>query len=87
MANGIRLTGTFGVFFAGTLQAQVLDGRERLLASVELAPVDPRESITLEKQIKAPAAADGVTLHLVDVLGADRGVLATARILPSSGSP
>jgi hypothetical protein len=32
-SNGIRLTGTFGVvFFVGTLQARVFDGRERLVS-------------------------------------------------------
>jgi|SRR5271165_918420 len=86
-SNGIRLTGTSGVFFAGTLQARVFDGRERLVSRKELAPVDRRESIRLENEIKATAAAGHITLHLLDVHGLDRGRLATARVLTPSARP
>jgi hypothetical protein len=85
-ANGIQLRGTFGVFFAGTLKAQLCDRRKTLLATVDLGHVDPREFITLEKEIAAPEAAEHVTLHLVDLHGVDRGPLGTASVQPKLGS-
>jgi hypothetical protein len=81
-ASGIRLKGELGVFFVGTLQAQLFDRRKRLLCTAEVAQVDPRESVVLEKEIAAPASADRVTLHLLDSHGVDRGAVATARVMP-----
>ncbi len=84
--NGIRLTGTFGIFFEGTLKAQLFDRRNVRVATVELLRVDPRESVSLEKEIKAPVAADRVTLRLVDVHGVDRGAIASTHVQPALGS-
>lgn len=85
-ANGIRLTGSFGVFFAGTLKLSVFDALKRPLTEMEVARVDPKESLTLEKEIVVPAATRLVSLHLIDLHGADCGELATAKVQPNSGS-
>jgi hypothetical protein len=85
-ASGIWLTGSFGVFFAGTLKAELFDGTKTLLADIEVARVEPKESLTLEKEIAAPTAVDQVILHIVNLRGIDCGELGSANVQPKSGS-
>jgi hypothetical protein len=85
-ASGIRLTGSFGVFFAGTLKAELFDARKTLLADIEVARVEPKGSFTLEKEIAAPTAVEQVILHIVNLRGIDCGELASANVQPKSGS-
>lgn len=70
-----RLAGTFGVFFAGKLVAQLRDTRGGLVSTVPLQAVDPAETVNLNKEIKVPAAAAKISLHVIDERGTDRGSL------------
>lgn len=81
----IRLSGSFGVFFAGQLMAHVYDHDGRLLRTTPLLPVNPGEAVTLEKDIEAGADADRVSLHLESSDGVDRGSLGEARLEPPRG--
>jgi hypothetical protein len=81
----MKLTGTFGVFFAGKLVAQLADKKGSLIATIPLQPVDPAELVKLNQEIKAPAEAEIASLHLIDAHGTDRGALGEAQITYSRG--
>jgi hypothetical protein len=85
-AKGIRLTGSFGVFFAGTLKLGVFDALKTPLTEMEVVRVDPKESLKLDQEIAVPAATRLVSLHFIDLHGVDRGELGTAKVQPNSGS-
>lgn len=84
--DDLRLTGAFGVFFAGKLIAwfEGKDGAE--LASVSLRDVDPSQEVTLNQEMKMPAGAASVSLRLIDEQGKDRGSLGKVEISRRVGS-
>jgi len=71
--GGVRLTGYFGVFYAGRLVARVYDARGVALKPVDLARADPLEAVSLDSVVSLPPEAATVSLHLVDEHGLDRG--------------
>lgn len=73
-ADGVRLQGTFGVFYPGRLIAR-LYAHSVNVQSIPLTTVSPLELITLDKTINAPAAVTRVTVHLEDLQGTDRGAV------------
>jgi hypothetical protein len=76
LENGkVRLSGAFGVFFAGRLMAHFYGEHGREVAIIPLANVDPSELVTLETEIAAPGKPARISLHLEDSSGADRGSL------------
>jgi len=77
---GVRLSGAFGVFFSGTLKAQVLDDRGVQIAAVELQTVDPLNPVELSQTIKVADGADRISIYLNDERGIDRGSLGEATI-------
>lgn len=85
-ADHLKLNGTFGVFFAGKLVAQLSDAKGGVVATITLQPVDPAELVKLNREIKAPAGAEKISLHLIDAHGTDRGMLGEAQVAHASES-
>jgi hypothetical protein len=78
--TGVKLAGFFGVLYSGRLVARLYDARGVPLKPLEVTKVDPREAVTLDATVPAPAEAVRVTLHLIDEQGSDRGSLGEAEI-------
>ena len=79
-AEGLQLSGSFGVFFPGRLVAHVFDPRGLEIATEDLQPVDPQTPVELKQTIKAPLGAYRVSIHLDDEHGVDRSSLGEAEI-------
>jgi hypothetical protein len=86
-STGVILSGSFGVFFPGTLVAHLYDDNGVEANAVSLAAVIPTESLSLNQTIKSPSAIARVSLHLVDPQGRDRGSLGEARVTRRDGTP
>ena len=72
----IKLSGAFGVFFAGRLVAHLYNGHGAQLENVPVKDVDPVELVGLETEITSSERATRISLHLEDWNGLDRGSLA-----------
>jgi hypothetical protein len=84
LANGkVKLSGSFGVFFAGKLVAHFYDEHGASLGSVPVANADPVELVTLETETAPPGKPGRFSLHLEDSHGLDRGALGEVRIEPA----
>lgn len=86
-ADGLKVAGAFGVFHAGKLVARFSDKDGGEVGYSALEDVDPSKEVTLNQEIKAPAAAQKISIHLVDANGRDRGSLGEAQINRKAGSP
>jgi hypothetical protein len=86
-ADGVRLAGSFGVFFPGRLVAHLLGSGEEELAQVPLQEVNPSEPAILNQTIKPSAAVQRISIHLIDRRSKDRGILAEARVHNPAGGP
>lgn len=76
LENGkVALSGEFGVFFAGHLEARFYDDHGKSLGPTQVMDVSPNEPVSLESEITPPAKPGRVSLHLVDHAGVDRGAL------------
>ena len=73
--NKLRLTGSFGVFFSGKLEAWLYDGHGLLIARRALLEVDPRNPVSLQTIVTDARRAARISLHLLDANGLDRGSL------------
>jgi hypothetical protein len=81
LENGkIRLSGSFGVFFAGRLVAHLYDEHGSSLGSVTMATVDPVEAVSLETEIAPPGKPARISLHLEDGNGLDLGSLQEVQV-------
>jgi len=81
LENGkIRLSGSFGVFFAGRLVAHYYDERGLSLGSATVAAVDPLEAVSLEMEIVSSPKTVRMSLHLEDENGLDRGSLQEVQV-------
>jgi hypothetical protein len=78
--NSILLSGSFGVFFQGSLAAYVFDTRGGRTGVVPLQQVSPLDPVGLHKEIPASPAAARISIHLIDEQGIDRGSLGEAPI-------
>jgi hypothetical protein len=81
VAGGLRLTGFFGVFYAGRLLARFYDARGVLLKTLEAATADPLQAVSLDTTIPAPPETERVSLHLLDERGLDRGSLGEVMVV------
>ncbi len=79
-AGGILLSGEFGVFVTGKLEARLFDKHEAPIANIPLQAVSPSELVELHAEIKVPAETARVSLHVIDALGNDQGLLGEARV-------
>ena len=80
----VTLTGTFGVFTPGTLQADFFSVLGEELGHVTLQAVDPREVVRLDKTVPCPANAFRVSLTARDRDGENRGFLGNFILRPRS---
>ena len=82
----LQLSGRFGVFVSGTLEAHLYDrgGAERDVVS--LGAVTPKDLITLQKSIPTSDKIVRVSLHLVDQHHVDRGALGEVYAINSDGA-
>jgi hypothetical protein len=71
----IKLSGAFGVFFAGRLVAHLYNEHGAELESVPVRDVDPVELVGLETEIAPAENPARISLHLEDWNGLDRGSL------------
>jgi hypothetical protein len=76
----IRLSGSFGVFFAGRLVAHLYDEHGGSVGSMPLTQVDPTELVVLETGLTPPARTWRISLHLEDANGLDRGPLQEVKV-------
>jgi hypothetical protein len=82
-ANGkIKLSGSFGVFFAGHLVAHFYNEHGAVLQNIPVADVDPAELVSLETEVAASGKPARVSLHLEDSNGLDRGSLQEVSVSP-----
>jgi hypothetical protein len=81
LQNGhIRLSGSFGVFFAGRLVAHLYNEHGVSLGTMPLMQVDPADLVVLETEVTPPANPSRISLHLEDANGLDRGSLQEVRV-------
>lgn len=78
--GGIRLTGSFGVFFSGRLIAHFYGEQGSNLGSMPVAEANPAKLAFLDLQITPPGNPARVSLHLQEGNGLDRGSLQEVRI-------
>jgi hypothetical protein len=71
----IKLSGAFGVFFAGRLVAHLYNDHGAELDDVLVRDVDPVELVGLETEIAPAGKPARISLHLEDRNGLDRGSL------------
>lgn len=75
--NGkVKLTGSFGVFYSGSLVARLYDEHGRSVGNMPVMNVTPAEAFSVETELQQPKSkAARVSLHLQDENGVDRGAL------------
>ena len=79
--NGkIRLSGGFGVFFAGSLVAHFYNEHGSSLGTMHVTNVTPTELASLEMDITPPGKSTRVSLHLEDRKGLDVGPLQEVQV-------
>jgi hypothetical protein len=79
-ASGILLSGIFGVFVPGKLEARLFDKYGAPIVNIPLQSVSPSEIVQLHVGLKVPAQTARVSLHLMDAQGNDQGSLGEARV-------
>jgi hypothetical protein len=81
MENGkIKLSASFGVFFAGRLVAHFYNQHGGILGTLPVAAVNPSEPVVLETEVSSPGKPARLSLHLEDENGLDRGSLQEVKI-------
>jgi hypothetical protein len=81
--NGkIKLSGSFGVFFAGHLVAHFYNEHGAVLQNIPVADVDPTELVSLETEVAPSGKPARVSLHLEDSNGLDRGSFQEVSVSP-----
>src|SRR5215469_13409414 len=78
--GGVRLSGSFGIFFPGHLMARFYDEHGSFLGNVRVADVSPTEMVSLDTKVSPPGKAARVSLHLEDENGLDLGSLNEVKI-------
>jgi hypothetical protein len=76
----IRLSGAFGVFFAGRLVARFYDQHGRNLGTATILDVIPTEPVSLDTEVAPAGKPSRLSIHLEDENGVDRGVLQEVEI-------
>ena len=79
-AGRVKLSGSFGVFYSGSLVARLYDEHGRSLGNMPVMNVSPAEPVSLETELSPKSKAARVSLHLLDESGLDRGALGEVSI-------
>jgi hypothetical protein len=82
----LQLSGRFGVFISGTLEAHLYDRGGAEHDVVSIGAVTPKELISLQKSIPAADTVVRVSLHLVDEHHVDHGALGEVFAINSDGA-
>jgi hypothetical protein len=85
-ADGLVLSGEFGVFYPGTLVAH-LHPRTQEDNTMKVVDVSPAEMVHLQSTIQAPPNTSRVSIHVVDAKGVDRGPLGEVFVNPPPVRP
>ncbi len=72
----VRLQGTFGVFYPGTVSLSIKGRGGEVLKVIALGPVAPDAILKVDQKVEIPEGARRISLELRDALGIDRGELA-----------
>ena len=76
----IKLSGAYGVFYAGRLLAHFYDEHGRSLGTVPVAEGTPAEPVEMQKEVTPAGKAMRVSIHLIDDNGVDRGALQEVQV-------
>ena len=76
----IKLSGAYGVFYAGRLLAHFYDEHGRSLGTVPVAEGTPAEPVEMQKEVTPAGKAMRVSIHLIDENGVDRGALQEVQV-------
>jgi hypothetical protein len=79
--NSLVLSGLFGVFFPGKLQARLFDSNG-VEQRIDLQSVAPQARVKLHRELQPPKRPARISIHLVDDQGIDRGSLGEAALTP-----
>ena len=77
----IRLSASFGVFFAGRLVAHLYDEHGGSVGTMPLIQIDPANLVVLETELTPPPKTSRISLHLEDANGLDRGSLQEVKVV------
>jgi hypothetical protein len=80
--NGLTLSGTFGVFYAGDLVAHYYSRGGEAIGTATIGTADPLQPLKLQATVQAPPDTFRVSVHVVDPHGLDRGPLGEAFVNP-----
>lgn len=83
--NQIAITGRFGVFYPGHLQARLYDRGGAEQSEVDLQAVSPRDRIELHATVPGSGIVR-VSLHLIDSNHVDRGALGEIFVASENGA-
>jgi hypothetical protein len=78
--DSIVLSGAFGVFFPGKLQAHLFDSQGLERQTLDLISVEPQTRVQLRQEVRLSKRPARVSIHLVDDQGIDRGSLGEALV-------
>jgi hypothetical protein len=81
-AGGLKLGGSFGVFYPGRLIVHLYDRTGMHISDVPLMNVSPLDLVTLDKTIEVPPGVAWLSVHLEDAQGSDRGALGQVHVNP-----
>ena len=82
--DNIELTGQFGVFYPGHLEARLYNRGGTLLSQVNLQSASPSDLINLSKTVEG-ARVTLVSVHLIDTHDVDRGALGEELVTGGNG--
>lgn len=76
LQNGkIKVSGEFGVFFAGRAIAHFYDEHGTPLGTAPVAQVSPTKTLSLDQELTPAGKCARLSIHVVDDTGLDRGAL------------
>jgi hypothetical protein len=85
--NGLVLSGSFGVFYAGQLMAHFYNRGGEAIGTAPAGDANPLQPLKLQATLQAPPETFRVSLHVVDAQGLDRGPLGEAFVNPPPPAP
>lgn len=83
-ATGVRIRGSFGVFYPGRVTAEFLGANGSQLGSTSLGDANPAEILNLNQVVQAPAGTTRVRVSIESEQNKNRGVLGEAVV---TGNP
>src|SRR6185312_8896428 len=82
--DNIELTGQFGVFYPGHLEARLYNRGGTLLSQINLQSASPSDLINLNKTVQG-VRVTVVSVHLIDNQDVDRGALGEVMVTGGNG--